>query len=109
MPANLKEPFNPSCCDGGFTSNQNSCQPCGCDAGADHRCEQHKFKLSNAELNELYDLLNDLWDFTDDYSDVNDGDDGKPVPNKAMSLNSRINDAIEHILGVLPAVKNYVE
>lgn len=34
--------FNESCCDGGGTTNDRSCQPCGCDKGAGWVCEQHR-------------------------------------------------------------------
>lgn len=43
MPANLNKPFDPSCCEGGSMSdNSKSCQPCGCDEGADWVCELHR-------------------------------------------------------------------
>jgi hypothetical protein len=34
--------FNESCCDGGECLDDMSCQPCGCDKGANHVCEGHK-------------------------------------------------------------------
>lgn len=37
-----KEVFNESCCDGGFTSNSRSAQPCGCDEGAGWTCKVHQ-------------------------------------------------------------------
>jgi hypothetical protein len=37
-------------------------------------------------INELTDLLCDIEDYLDNYIDVNDGPEGMPVANKAMSL-----------------------
>lgn len=43
MPADLKNPFNESCCDGGeCTLNDMSAQSCGCDKGINYFCETHK-------------------------------------------------------------------
>src|SRR5690242_12071239 len=43
MPADLKKPFNESCCDGGECGpNDMSAQPCGCDRGAGWICERHQ-------------------------------------------------------------------
>lgn len=42
MPANLNEPFSPSCCDGGETGNDRSARPCGCDPGANWVCQRHQ-------------------------------------------------------------------
>lgn len=42
---------------------------------------------------DVIDVLNDCAEFLDNYSDVNDGDDGQPVPNRAMSLMSRVEEA----------------
>ena len=43
MPADLKNPFGESCCDGGECSTiRESCQPCGCDKGANWTCERHR-------------------------------------------------------------------
>lgn len=39
-----EEVFNESCCDGGATSDVFSCQPCGCDPGANHICEACRAK-----------------------------------------------------------------
>lgn len=37
-----KQPFVESCCDGGrMNPNDMSAQPCGCDQGANHKCEWH--------------------------------------------------------------------
>jgi len=43
-PANLKNPFGESCCDGGICDiNDRSARPCGCDPGANWVCERHKY------------------------------------------------------------------
>jgi hypothetical protein len=47
------EPFTPSCCDGGFGSNANSAQPCGCDPGCigidgGYLCERHWYEQHSA-------------------------------------------------------------
>lgn len=45
MAADLNKPFNPSCCDGGECStNDMSCQPCGCDKGANWVCQVHQIE-----------------------------------------------------------------
>lgn len=44
MPANLNNPFGPSCCDGGACNEPQSAQPCGCDAGAKWVCERHQLE-----------------------------------------------------------------
>ena len=44
MPADLTNPFGPSCCDGGECSIALSTQPCGCDPGINWLCSQHAFK-----------------------------------------------------------------
>lgn len=41
MPANLKEPFGPSCCESGGEIGKQSARSCGCDPGANHLCERH--------------------------------------------------------------------
>lgn len=45
MPADLKDPFGPSCCDGGSGSDSHqSAQHCGCDMGCKPKpwyCRQH--------------------------------------------------------------------
>lgn len=43
------EPFSPSCCDGGATSNAMSAQVCGCDPGANWMCKVHKTKIELVE------------------------------------------------------------
>lgn len=45
-PANLTNPFGESCCDGGATSNAKSCQPCGCDEGANWMCQRHTIETA---------------------------------------------------------------
>ena len=48
------EPFTPSCCDGGFGSNANSCQPCGCDPGEnDYKCERHRAIQQTSQSEEV--------------------------------------------------------
>ena len=47
MPANLSNPFGESCCDGGQTSEHQSCQPCGCDRSAGWICERHQQELTD--------------------------------------------------------------
>ena len=50
MPANLKKPFDPSCCDGGECApSPMSAQNCGCDPGlvkdgkiVGYKCERHR-------------------------------------------------------------------
>lgn len=45
MPADLTKPFAESCCDGGICStNEKSCQPCGCDKGAKWICQRHQME-----------------------------------------------------------------
>ena len=37
--------FAPSCCDGDSSSpNDMSAQSCGCDRGANHKCERHRIE-----------------------------------------------------------------
>ena len=50
MPADLKKPFGPSCCDGGECNlNDMSAQPCGCDKGANWICQRHQLEATLAE------------------------------------------------------------
>lgn len=49
MAADLKNPFGESCCDGGATSNDKSCQPCGCDEGANWVCQRHQIEAKIKE------------------------------------------------------------
>ena len=51
--------------------------------------------MSNAL--DLYDLLVRVSDFLDNYVDVVDGDYGEVRPNRAMSLQSEVEDAIAAI------------
>lgn len=41
------------------------------------------------------DLAHELLDFVDNYADVNDGDYGKPVPNRALQLKTELERIIE--------------
>ena len=56
MPADLKNPFDPSCCEGGAGNTTQSCQPCGCDKGANHMCQQH-YEERRKELREQVTAL----------------------------------------------------
>ena len=38
------------------------------------------------------ELLDDIEAYLDDHQDVNDGDDGRPVANRAMSLYTRLTE-----------------
>lgn len=49
MSANLTNPFGESCCDGGATGNDLSCQPCGCDPGAKWVCQRHQVEAKLRE------------------------------------------------------------
>lgn len=50
MPANLKNPFGDSCCDGGECSiYHESARPCGCDPGAGWVCQRHQLELAIEE------------------------------------------------------------
>ena len=50
MPANLKDPFGASCCDGGECNiSKMSAQPCGCDKGCRPKpyvCERHRMEAA---------------------------------------------------------------
>lgn len=64
MQADLENPFDPSCCDGGETSScRESAQPCGCDASVPWVCQQHLFKAKLAELKRLISLRVTEWDY----------------------------------------------
>lgn len=43
------------------------------------------------------DVLNEVAEFLDGYSDVVDGDDGAPAPNRAMSLLLAVECEIENL------------
>lgn len=43
------------------------------------------------------EILGDVAEFLEDYSDVIDGDDGAPAPNKAMSLLGEVEREIERL------------
>lgn len=42
MPANLKEPFAESCCDGGAYPGEGSALRCGCDPAIHYTCSEHR-------------------------------------------------------------------
>lgn len=48
-------------------------------------------------MDEILELLHDISDCLDDYSDVNDGDDGQPVANRAMRLQQRVDELIARL------------
>jgi hypothetical protein len=50
-----------------------------------------------AIFNELVGMLEECADYMDDHSDVNDGDDGQPVANRAMSLLREIDDLLTRV------------
>lgn len=53
MPADLSNPFGPSCCDGGECStSKESARPCGCDFGTTppHMCERHQIAAIKSQL-----------------------------------------------------------
>lgn len=54
----IDEVFNPSCCDGGAASNDNSCASCGCDKGANWVCQRHRIEQ------EAIDKMKELRDAT---------------------------------------------
>lgn len=48
-------------------------------------------------VSDVVDVLTQCSEFLDDYVDVNDGDDGHPRPNRAMSLQCAVLDLLgEH-------------
>ncbi len=56
MPANLKNPFGESCCDGGICNiSKGSAQPCGCDPGANWVCQRHQMENVLNESDKFYD------------------------------------------------------
>jgi len=62
-----EEVFNPSCCEGGATSEKESAQPCGCDLGAGWVCSAHQqVSLSDIlmRLIQLEEKLNRLLSLT---------------------------------------------
>lgn len=54
MPADLKNPFGESCCDGGANGPKESARPCGCDYGMcpPHLCKEHLLKEKALRLAE---------------------------------------------------------
>lgn len=46
---------------------------------------------------DVIEVLNECDEFLDNYVDVNDGDDGRPVGNVAMSLQYRVREAVAAI------------
>lgn len=50
--------------------------------------------MRKLDLGELLDTLVEMTEFLDNYVDVNDGDYGEPRPNRAMSMQTRIDALI---------------
>ena len=64
MSANLKDPFGPSCCDGGSCpTTKQSAQPCGCDPGINYIspwCEKHRESTQPIQIKDtIYELTED--------------------------------------------------
>jgi hypothetical protein len=51
------------------------------------------------EVAELLALLDDVREFLDNYIDVDDGEDGQPRPNRAMSLDMEIDRVLAQARG----------
>jgi hypothetical protein len=47
---------------------------------------------------ELVGMLEECAEFLDGYVDVDDGDDGQPIPNKAMMLVSDIDEVLARVV-----------
>lgn len=54
---------------------------------------QHIVRAVNSHA-DLLEALESALEFVEDYEDVDDGPDGRPVANKAMSLASQLREAI---------------
>lgn len=52
-------------------------------------------------------VLQEVADFLEDYSDVMDGDDGAPAPNKAMSLLGEVEREIDRLERSSSSATNY--
>lgn len=46
---------------------------------------------------EILNLLNEVREALEDHVDIRDGLDGRPLPNWAMSLQTRVDEAIEKL------------
>jgi len=53
-PADLTNPFGPSCCEAGGECGKESARPCGCDPGASHFCADHSWKWKLINLAEAW-------------------------------------------------------
>lgn len=49
-----------------------------------------RIELLESRIRELENTLHDCADVLDNYSDSEDGDDGVPVPNKAMAMRTEV-------------------
>lgn len=58
MAADLTQPFDPSCCEGGACSNDLSTAYCGCDKGAGWVCERHRNMPTLGEVELLVEREN---------------------------------------------------
>lgn len=70
MVANLKKPFDASCCDGGQgPMSDMSCMPCGCDKGANWVCKRHQeeartvVSYSNPLEKHLDEVVDRTWNY----------------------------------------------
>ncbi len=61
-------------------------------AEADQKREE--LRAAYERINELEADLLECQEFIEVYVDVNDGDDGQPIPNKAMRLCSMIDESL---------------
>lgn len=52
---------------------------------------------ADARFKDALDALRRVSEFLDDYSDVNDGDDGQPIANRAMLLKSDVDAIVERL------------
>jgi hypothetical protein len=58
--------------------------------------------LPTLDVIDLYDLLTRVSELLDNYVDVNDGADGQPTPNRAMSLQRDVDTMIATLDKLLP-------
>lgn len=52
-----------------------------------------------AAIPRMLDALRAAWEALDNYSDVVDGDDGRPRPNRAMSAMADVSEALKAATG----------
>ena len=46
---------------------------------------------------DIFQLLLDIYEFLDNYADVNDGSNGQPIANRAMSLQMDVKEAMDEL------------